>query len=163
VCIAANPNEIGIAVPARDNVYVHMVGQSRAGAPAEIDADVKTVGLNSKRKNFLGIPRQFGHFEKLFVIRPVEIRDVPGRRNEQMPVVVREAIHHRDAVFGTPQDKIFVVILRGFDVFTDETLVFVGQALNIADSPRSPEILFSQTDNLQNAFLLIINSFSPRL
>jgi hypothetical protein len=145
VCIAANPNEIGIAVPARDNVYVHMVGQSRPGAPAEIDADIKAVGLNRKRKHLLSIPCQFGHFEKLFVIRLAEIRNMPGRRNEQMPVVIREAIHHRDAIFGTPQDKIIIVILQSFDVFTDETLVFIGQTLNVADSPRSPEILFFQT------------------
>jgi hypothetical protein len=140
-----------------------MVGQSRSGASAEIDADVEAVGLNRKRKNLLGVPCQLCHFKKFFVVRLAEIVDVPDRCNEQMPVVIREAIHHRDTVFGTPQDKILVVILRGFDIFTDETLVFVGETLYVPDSPRSPEILFFQTDNLQNAFLLIINSFSPRL
>jgi hypothetical protein len=122
-----------------------MVGQSRAGASAEIDADVKAVGLNRKRKHLLSVPYQLCHFKKLFVVRFAKIGDVPDRRNEHMPVVIRKSIHHRDTVFGTPQDKILVVILRGFDIFTDETLVFVGEALNVTDSPRSPEILFFQT------------------
>jgi hypothetical protein len=145
VCIAANPDEIGVAIPARDNVDMHMVGQSRAGASAEIDADVEAVGLNRKRKDLLSVPCQFGHLKKFFVVRLAEIGDVSDRRNEQMPVVIREAIHHRDAVFGMPQDKIFVVILLGFDILADEALVFVGEALYIPDSPRSPEILFFQT------------------
>ncbi len=122
-----------------------MVWQSCAGASAEIDADVKAVWLNRKRKRLLGVPCQFCQFKKLFVVRLAEIRNVPDRGNEQMPVVIREAIHHCDTVFGTPQDKILVVILRDFDIFTDKTLVLVGEALNVADSPWSPEILFFQT------------------
>ena len=144
VCIAANPDKICIAIPARDNVDVHMVGQSRSGASAEIDTDIEAVGLNRKRKDLLGVSCHFGHFKKFFVVCLVEIRDVPSRRDEQMPIVIREAIQNRDAVFGTPQDKIAVVILRGFDVFADEALAFVGETLDISDSPRSPKIFTFQ-------------------
>ena len=121
-----------------------MVGQSRSGAPAEIDTDIEAVGLNRKRKDLLGVSCHFGHFKKLLVVRLVEIRDVPNRRDEQMPIVIRKAIQNRDTVFGTPQDKIIVVILRGFDIFADEALAFVGEALDIPDSPRSPKIFALQ-------------------
>jgi len=125
-------------------VDVQMVGQSRSSAPAEIDTDIEAVGLNRKRKNLLGISCHFGHFKKLFVVRLTEIRNVPDRRDEQVPIVIRKAIQYRDAVFGTPQDKIIVVILRGFDIFADEALAFIGEALDIPDSPRSPKILSFQ-------------------
>jgi hypothetical protein len=144
VCIAANPDKIGIAIPARDNVDMHMVGQSRSGASAEIDTDIETVWLNRERKNLLGVSCHFGHFKKLLVVCLVEIRDVPNRRDEQMPIVIRKAIHYRDAVFGTPQDKIVVVILRGFNIFTDKALAFVGEAPDVSDSPRSPKIFAFQ-------------------
>jgi len=61
-----------------------------------------------------------------------------------MPIVIREAIHHCDAVFGTPQDKIIAVILWSFDIFADEALAFVSEALDIPDSPRSPKIFAFQ-------------------
>ena len=121
-----------------------MVGQSRTGASAEIDTDIEAVGLNRKRKDLLGVSCHFGHFKKLLVVCLAEIGNMPDRRDEQMPIVIREAIHHRDAVFGTPQDKIIVVILRGFDIFADEALAFVGEALDIPDSPRSPKIFAFQ-------------------
>jgi hypothetical protein len=61
-----------------------------------------------------------------------------------MAVVVGKPIQHCEAVFGPPQDKIFVVIMRVFDVFADEALTLVGKALNVPDSPRRPEILAFQ-------------------
>jgi hypothetical protein len=121
-----------------------MVGQSRSGASAEIDTDIEPVRLNRKRKDLLGIPCHFGHFKKLLVVCLVKIRDMPGRRDEQMPIVIREAIHHCDTVFGTPQDEIIVVILWGFDIFANEALAFVGEALDVSDSPRSPKIFAFQ-------------------
>jgi hypothetical protein len=61
-----------------------------------------------------------------------------------MPIVIREAIQNRDTVFGTPQDKIIIIILQGFDIFADEALAFVGEPLDVPDSPRSPKIFAFQ-------------------
>ena len=121
-----------------------MVGQSCSGASAEIDTDIEAVRLNRKRKDLLRVSCHFGHFKKLFVVCLTEIRNMPDRRDEQMPIVIRKAIQNRDTVFGTPQDKIIVVILRGFDIFADEALAFIGEALDIPDSPRSPKIFTFQ-------------------
>jgi hypothetical protein len=121
-----------------------MVGQSRSGAPAEINTYIEAVGLNRKRKYLLRVSCHFGHLKKLLVVCLVEIRDVPNRRDEQMPVVIRKAIQNRDTVCGTPQDKIIVIILRSFDIFADEALAFVGKALDVSDSPRSPKIFAFQ-------------------
>jgi hypothetical protein len=138
VRIAAYPNKIGIAVPTRDYVYVHMVRQSRTGASAEIHPDIEAVGLYCKSQHFLDVPHQFCHFEKLFVVCLFEIGYVPNRCDEQMAIVIGEAIKHRDTVFGAPQDKIFAVVLRGFNVSADKALTFIGKPLDISDSPRRP-------------------------
>ena len=121
-----------------------MVGQSRAGASAEIDTYIEAVRFNRKRKDLLRVSCHFGHFKKLLVVCLAEIGNMPERCDEQMPIVIRETIHNSDTVFGTPQDKILVVILRVFDIFADEALAFVGEALDISDSPRSPEIFAFQ-------------------
>jgi hypothetical protein len=121
-----------------------MFGQPRTGASAEIDTDIEAVGLNRKRNNLLGVSCHFGHFKKLLVVCLTEIGNMPDRRDKQMPIVIREAIQNRDAVFGTPQDEIVVVILRSFDIFADEALAFVGEALDVPDSPRSPKIFAFQ-------------------
>jgi hypothetical protein len=55
-----------------------------------------------------------------------------------MAVVIWKSIQYRDAVFGPPQNKIPVVILRTFDVFTKEAFGLVGKTLYVPDSPRRP-------------------------
>jgi hypothetical protein len=142
--VAAGADEIGIAGPSRDNMNMQMVGQSRPCALAHVYTYIKAVRLYGKSQRLLGVSNQFCHFKKLFVICCVEIRDVPGRRDKQMAVVIGKPIQHRDTAFGPPQDKIFVVVLRGFDIFTNEALVLVGKTLNVSDSPRRPEIFAFQ-------------------
>jgi hypothetical protein len=58
-----------------------------------------------------------------------------------MAIVIGETIKHSDTVFRTPQNKIFIVILRGFDVSADKAFRLVGKTLNIPYSPRRPKIL----------------------
>jgi hypothetical protein len=120
---------------------MQMLGQPRAGTLADVYTDVKTVRLYGKGQCLLGVPCQFCHFEKLVVAGCVEIRNMPDRGNKQVPIVIGKPVQNRDAAFCPPQDKILVVILRGFDVFAKETLALVDKALNIPDSPRRPEIL----------------------
>jgi len=52
VGIAAGPNEVGVAIPARDYMYVQMVGQARTGAPAEVHPILKPCGFIARVSNF---------------------------------------------------------------------------------------------------------------
>ena len=145
VRIAAGSDKVGVAVPSWDYVYVQMVGQARAGASAEVHPDIEAVRFYRKSQQLLGVPYQFCHFEKLFVVCLFEIGNVLNRCDEQMAIVVGKAIKHRDTVFGTPQNKIFVIVLRRFNISANEALRLVGKTLDISDSPRRPEILTFQT------------------
>jgi hypothetical protein len=55
-----------------------------------------------------------------------------------MTVVVRETIENDDTEPRAPQDKIFVIILRGFEATADKTVTVFTQALYVSDSPRRP-------------------------
>ncbi len=61
-----------------------------------------------------------------------------------MSVVVGVAVQNDDAVARTPQDKIFVVILRTFKIPADKALIALSDILHVSDSPRRPKILMFQ-------------------
>ncbi len=94
-----------------------MVRQARSRASAEVYSDIESVGFYRKIKRLLCVPYQFIHFEEFLVRRLFEIGYVPKRSYEQMAVVIGEVIQHRYTVFGPPQDKILVVVLRDFNIF----------------------------------------------
>jgi hypothetical protein len=142
--VAAGADKVSVAVPARDNMNMQMLGQPSAGTFADVYTDVKAVRLYRKGQHLLGIPYQFGHLKKFFIGCCIKIRDVPDGGDKQVPIVIGKQIEHSDTVFGSPKDKIFVVILRRFDVFANEALVLVGKTLYVPDSPRRPEIFVFQ-------------------
>jgi hypothetical protein len=55
-----------------------------------------------------------------------------------MAVIVGEAIQDYDASGRAPQDEIFVVILRVFEVMADKAVSAFAEALNVFDSPGRP-------------------------
>jgi hypothetical protein len=144
ICVAAGPDKVGVAAPSRDNMNMQMLGQPGTGTLAHVHTDIKAVRLYRKSQHLLGIPYQFGHLKKLFIGCCIKIRHVPDGGDKQVPIVIGKSIQHHDRVFGPPQNKILVVVLRGFDVFAKEALVLVGKTLNISYSPRRPEIFVFQ-------------------
>jgi len=51
-------HEVGITVPAGDQVQMNMVGQAGAGAAADIDSNVVTMGMDGLVEDFLGVTRE---------------------------------------------------------------------------------------------------------
>jgi hypothetical protein len=68
-----------------------------------------------------------------------------------MAIVVWKTIHNRQAVLCPPQDEIFIIILRGFDIFADEAFFFIDKTANVSYSPGRPEILAFQNVFTSNA------------
>ena len=55
-----------------------------------------------------------------------------------MAVVVWEPVQYYDAIFRSPEDKVFVIVFSIFQVMADKAFVFVIESLDIGDSPRCP-------------------------
>ncbi len=49
-------HEVGVALPARNNMEVQMPGNARAGNPPQIHADVKAGGLDRLREQMDRLP-----------------------------------------------------------------------------------------------------------
>src|SRR6266511_1510403 len=82
-------HEVGVAVPARNDVNVHMVGDAGPGSLAEVGAQVETVRLHDRAK----------HVERL-LLRPgegaagrvVEILDHPAEQ-AAWPLLTADVLH----------------------------------------------------------------------
>ena len=151
-------HEIGIAVPAWDEVPVKMARQARAGDPAKIEAHVEAFGMQQLAVD----PRQPGqllHALDVFILRHVaQLACVPSRRHEDVAVVVRIAVeddlrmrtargHEKTAI-----DICGVVVLRGCTTQKANAISggipFDGLGLrrrvgfaagNVFETPRCPE------------------------
>jgi hypothetical protein len=132
-----------------------MSRQSRAGAPAEVHADVEAVRFYRQRQGFLRFPDQLNHFQHFFVACIAKVGDVPYRRYEQMAVVIWIAIQDYDAYIRSPEHEILVVILRMLKVMANKAAGllagcrfvffccrwFLAQTLYVSNSPRRPQVL----------------------
>ena len=138
VGIAADVHKIRVSVPARYDVDVKMLGQSGPAASAEIHADIKAVRFYRQREGFLRCPNQLEHLEQLIIIRFIQLADMSDRRYQQMAVVIRVLVQYYDAFFRSPEDEVFIVVLRIFQVMTDKAVTFFVQSLHVVYSPRRP-------------------------
>jgi len=57
-----------------------------------------------------------------------------------MAVVVWEPVQYYDAIFRSPEDKVFVIVFFIFQVMADKAFVFVIESLDVGDTPRCPQI-----------------------
>jgi hypothetical protein len=62
-----------------------------------------------------------------------------------MAIVIGEAIQYHDAVLGTPEYEIFVVILRICVDFAYKAVAALSQILNIFNPPGRPEVFAFQS------------------
>jgi len=120
--ITAYAHKIRVPIPSWDEVDVKMLGQSGSCAPAEIHSNVEAMRLYRQRQGLFCFPYQFGQLQHLFITGLVNVGDVPGRRYEQMTIVVREAVEYHEAALRAPQHQVFIVILRVLQIMADKTL-----------------------------------------
>ena len=149
--VTAYAHKIRVAVPSRDDMKMQVTGQSRTTASAEIHADIEAVGFDGQRKGFLRFPDEFGQLQHLLIGCLVEVGNMPVRCNQNVAVIIGKAIQYDDALFRSPEYKVFAVLLRMIMIMTDKALVLFGdlvavfigfgffiQALDIFNPPGSP-------------------------
>lgn len=61
--VGEDGHEVGITRPARDNVHVKMISDSRSGSNAEINADVESVRSHGFLKNLPCKNKKTVHFK----------------------------------------------------------------------------------------------------
>ena len=130
---------------------MHVPGQSRSAASAEIHADIEAVGFDCQREDLLRFPDELGQLQKFGVGRLIEVGKVPGRCNQHVAVIIWIAIQYDDAFVRSPEYEVLAVLLRMIEIMADKTFVLFGnlaavfiglgffvQTLDIINSPRCP-------------------------
>ena len=130
-------HEIGVAVPARDNVDVEMIGDARAGGAAEIDSDVESVRLHHLGQGILAAPGQFDQIAQLLLRQPVQIGRSGVRHDEQMSAIVGIAIEHGETS-AFAHDDIIGDIIAGLGDALEKPGRSGGRfgSQNVGNSPR---------------------------
>ena len=90
--VADHRHEVGVAVPARHQVHVQVIGDAGAGRTAEVEPDVHALRLVGLGERGLGQPRRPGDVDQLVVVQRAERRDVAARHHHQVAAVVGEQV-----------------------------------------------------------------------
>ena len=111
--VGQHRHEVGVAVPARHDVPVQVARQPGPGDPAQVQADVVAVRRASTRPARRPCAAASPAFPAVRRRQFVEPALVGARRDEQMAVVVREAVEHHDAARRPQGDQVGAVVVVG--------------------------------------------------
>ena len=103
---ASTGMKFGVAGPARDDVEVDVVGDSRAGDTPEIPAEIEAPGLVDAIQRVHAGGGEAVDLERLVVGELGQVSDVAARRDHQVPGRVRVLVQERDgAVTGVHEQR----------------------------------------------------------
>jgi len=131
-------HEVGIAVPARDDVVVHMFGKTSAGDFALVDAHVEAVGRHQLAQGFEGQLRLRHQFGEGGGIQFFECFDMLKWRYHEMPVVVGVAVKHHKTPLATIENMILGVAVFSWQGTKNAPLWLWCLWLNKGHAPGCP-------------------------
>ena len=140
---AGDGHEVGVALPAGNNVKMEMSWQSGAGTAAQIEADVEALRIDGFGEGLLGSGDHLHQLEHFSVGEFLEVGFVGGGGNEEVAVGVGEAIQAGESEIGTPENEVFWVICRVLGVTTEEAVLGIIQIVDVFHAPRGPEVFRS--------------------
>ena len=103
--LAHDGHEVGVAVPARHQVHVHVVDDAGAGRTAEVQADVHPLRVVDLGERHLGQPRQARDLDQLVVGEPGQRGDVTRRHHHRVAAVVGIQIQDDERGAAGVQDE----------------------------------------------------------
>ena len=131
--------KIMIAMPARDNVEMEMIGDSRPGNGADIAADIETVRGKVSLQDGRGLLHSFHQGKIFFGGKLGDTAYMARGRNQEMAIGIGKAIEQDKRQFvSIKKEKILVG--PGGPARLEETVTDLwGIAEDMFNSPGSPE------------------------
>ena len=96
--VAHDRHEIGVSLPAGDNMTVDMVGDTRPGDPSHVYAQVEAVGIEGLFHNTKALLLHLGMLVQLYGGQFVPTGYMTVRCDQQVPGVVGVIVHHDEIV-----------------------------------------------------------------
>src|SRR5215469_9110391 len=103
-------HEVGIAHPARKSMHVQMIGDARAGAAANVEADIEALGPINDAKMLFGTLRKLDQFYQHYLGYTLESRDMKVRHDHEMAGGVGIAVDHDQIVRSPVDDEALAVM-----------------------------------------------------
>lgn len=110
--VAEDGHEVGVAVPARDDVEVEVAGDAGAGGFAEVDADVEAVGLEGFLEEPLGFDGGVHEACAFFVVEVFQVGDFSEGEDEEVAGVVGVAVHEDEGAWLAGDDEGGLVVFE---------------------------------------------------
>ena len=140
--IGKHRHEVRIAVPARHDVKMDVVVDSRTAGTPEVCTEVETFGAHCCIQRLNGFARRSHDVQQLLIGQLIEARHLTVRHNHHVAAVVRIAIHDDKAMLAAPDDKLFVIVICLQRLKKDTLLRFlpwgVSERFYVRRPPRRP-------------------------
>ena len=139
--IGDDGHEVGIPIPAGDEVLVEVAGHAGAGTAAEVDADIEALGGDGAFEQFDGEDGLVGEVGEFIGVEFAEVGFVGLGGDEEMAVGIGEAVHEDDHMGSLPEDAAVGVLAgRGGGGETEEAAVLgFFERTNVIHAPGGKE------------------------
>ena len=132
--VGEHGHEARVAVPARDDVQVHVILDPGARDAAEVPAEVVPVRRVLGAERLDAARAQAMHLERLLVGEEAEVAEVAVRCDEQMPGGVGELVQHDQRMLAAMHEQLLLGLAE------DAAVELVG-LLDVLEAPRRPQRL----------------------
>src|SRR5665213_421485 len=137
---ADSGHEVGIAMPAWQDVHVDVAGDSGARAFADVHPEVEPAWLVNRLKMPFGKAHQRHHFGGRGFVNGRQLRGVRVRNDHKMTAGVGIAVQHNEIVTAAMDDHVFLIAILGGDSAEHTTFERFGRG-EISVAPWTPEII----------------------
>jgi hypothetical protein len=142
--VALDGHEIGVAVPAGDDVGVDVVWQACACAAADVEPDVEALGFDDGFEEFGGVGHELGEVLEVLLGEVFELAFVDGGGEEEVPAGIGESVEQDEGGFSSPEDVILPISGRVLPVIAKEASGFgfgLIEGLDVFEAPGGPNVL----------------------
>lgn len=108
-------HEIAVALPARHDVIVKVLGDTGARYPAQIETDVESIRLHDGGEDANAAPRHEHEIRQFGLVEVFKIGCFLVRNDHNVPSVVRETIEQYETVSIAMNHKILHVVVTSRD------------------------------------------------
>ena len=138
---AEDGHEVRVAAPSGHDVNVYVIGQPRAGASADVQADIKPVRPNGVLETRLQISQKFHDFSHRRRVQIGEVSHVGIWRDQAVPARIGKTVHHGEGIRPAPEHQVFFVIFGLVAVAAEEApLLRPHQGVDVLHPPRRPKV-----------------------
>jgi len=142
-------HEVGVTVPAGDDVDVQVLVNARPRTAPQIQPDVESLRLEGFPQNLLGDLRDLHQLRQFLIAQPRQTGHMAVGHDHQMPVVVRESVQDDESAGEAGDDVVFAVTPLIGLLTKDATLLLVRRR-HIRQPPWRPKDLSSHRRHLRS-------------